>query len=96
MAAILYFLFKFAQSGIIWSNKQVQSRSRGFFLIVGCIMLPVYDCYLAYSTREMRMYVKDVPELVSNLMPTTLMWIIISLAFQTAIMAIVGFFAVTC
>lgn len=96
MAAILFYLFKFAQSGIIWSNKQVQSRSRGFFLVVGCIMLPVYDCYLAYSTREMRMYVKDVPELVSNLMPTSLMWIIISLAFQTAIMAIVGFFAVTC
>lgn len=74
----------------------MQSRSRGFFLIVGCIILPIYDVYLAYSTREMRMYVKDVPELVQNLMPSYLMWIIYSLTIQTGIMAIVGFFAVTC
>ena len=42
------------------------------------------------------MYVKDVPELVQNLMPTSLMWIIYGLTIQTGILAFVGFFAVTC
>ena len=82
--------------GIQWSNKQVQSRSRGYFLVIGCIILPLYDCYLAFSTRQMREYVKDVPELEENLMPKYLMWIIYSLTMQTCIMAIVGFFATIC
>ena len=44
----------------------------------------------------MREYVTHVPELKANLMPTYLMWIIYSLTLQTAIMAIVGFFAMVC
>lgn len=96
LMAILGYLFKFAQNGITWSNKQVQSRSRMFFLVIGCIILPLYDCYLAYATNEMHTYVKLVPELMENLMPTALMWIIYSLTLQTAIMSIVGFFAITC
>ena len=64
--------------------------------MIGCIILPLYDCYLAFSTRQMREYVKDVTELEQNLMPTYLMWIIYSLTMQTAIMAIVGFFAMVC
>ena len=96
MTAILGYLFRFAQNGIQWSNKQVRSRSTGFFLTIGCIILPIYDCYLAYSTRQFYEYVKNVPELTANLMPKYLMWIIFSLTFQTAIMAIVGFFATVC
>ena len=96
MMAVLGYLFRFAQNGIQWSNKQVQSRSRGFFLVIGCIILPLYDCFLAFYTREMREYVKDVPELEANLMPKWLMWIIFSLTIQTGIMAIVGFFATVC
>ena len=65
-------------------------------MVIACIIMPLYDCYLAYSTREMRQFVKDVPELEANLMPTYLMWIIYSLTFQTAIMAIVGYFATVC
>ena len=47
--------------------------------MIGCIILPLYDCYLAYATRQMHEYVKNVPELTANLMPTYLMWIIYSL-----------------
>ena len=96
MASILAYLFRFAQAGIQWSNKQEKSRSRGYFLVISCVVLPLYDSYLAYSTREMRQYVKDVPEIEWNFMPTWLMWIIYGLIFQTAILAIVGFFAVVC
>ena len=86
--AILGYLFRFAQNGIQWSNKQVQSRSRSYFLIIGCIILPLYDCWLAYQTREIHEYMKDVEELEQNLMPLYLSWIIYSLTIQTAIMAI--------
>ena len=96
MMAILGYLFKFAQKGIQWSNKQVRSRSTGFFLMIGCIIMPVYDGYLAYFTLQFHEYVKNVPELTANLMPTYLMWIIVSLTMQTGIMAIVGFFATVC
>ena len=44
----------------------------------------------------MRDYVKQVPELESNLMPKYLMWLIYSLMMQTAVLAIVGFFAMVC
>lgn len=44
----------------------------------------------------MHKYVQDSPELEHNLMPRYLMWIIYSLTFQTAIMAIVGYFAIMC
>jgi len=96
MTAILGYLFMFARKGIQWSNKQAKSRSTGFFLTIGCIILPIYDCYLAYSTRQFYEYVKNIPELTANLMPKYLMWIIFSLTLQTAIMAIVGFFATVC
>ena len=96
MTAILGYLFRFAQKGIQWSNKQVKSRSTGFFLTIGCIILPIYDVYLAFYTRQFYEYVKNIPELTANLMPKYLMWIIFSMTFQTAIMAIVGFFATVC
>ena len=63
--------------------------------MIGCIILPLYDCYLAYATNEMHSYVKLIPELMENLMPTYLMWIIYSATAQTAIMSIVGFFAIS-
>jgi len=90
------YLFRFAQSGITWSNKQEKSRSRGFFLVIGCIILPIYDVFLAYEVTKLHKTVMDVPELVQNLMPRYLMWIVYSLSFQTATMAIVGFFATSC
>ena len=96
MLAIMGYLFRFAQQGIQWSNKQEKSRSRGFFLVIGCIILPLYDCYLAYETTVMNKYVDQIPELESNLMPRYLMWIIYSLTLQTAIMALQGFFATSC
>ena len=64
--------------------------------MIGCIILPLYDCYLAYFSRTLNEYVKLVPELGANLMPTYLMWIIISLTLQTAVMAVIGFFAIVC
>ena len=64
--------------------------------MISCIILPLYDFYLAFSTKEMRDYVKQVPELESNLMPKYLMWLIYSLMMQTGILAIVGFFAMVC
>ena len=64
--------------------------------MIGCIILPLCDCYLAYATNEMHSYVKLIPELMENLMPIYLMWIIYSATAQTAIMSIVGFFAITC
>lgn len=64
--------------------------------MIGCIVLPLYDVYLAYETTKMHKFVEDSPELVQNLMPKYLMWIIYSLTFQTAIMALVGYFAVSC
>ena len=64
--------------------------------MIGCIILPLYDCFLAYFSRTLNEYVKNVPELGANLMPTYLMWIIISLTLQTAFLAVLGFFAVAC
>ena len=90
------YLFGFAQQGIRWSNKQEKSRSRSYFLIIGCIILPLYDVYLAYETTVMNKYVDNIPELEQNLMPKYLMWIIYSLTFQTAIMAVQGFLAASC
>lgn len=81
MVAIMWYLFRFSQSGIQWSNKQEKSRSRGFFLIIGCIVLPLYDVYLAYETTVMHKFVEHSPELLQNLMPRYLMWSIYSLTF---------------
>ena len=64
--------------------------------MIGCIILPLYDCYLCYFTRTTHDYVKDVPELESSLMPKYIMWIIYSLSMLTAVMAIFGFFAIVC
>ena len=48
-------------------------------MIIGCIILPLYDVYLAYETTVMNKYVDNIPELEQNLMPKYLMWIIYSL-----------------
>jgi len=96
MMAIMWYLFRFSQFGISCSNKQEKSRSRGFFLVIGCIVLPLYDVYLAYETTTMHKFVSDSPELLVNLMPRYLVWIVYSLTFMTAIMALVGYFAVVC
>lgn len=63
LIAILYYLFRFAQSGIQWSNRQEKSRSRGHFLFISCIVLPLYDVYLAYEASKMNKFVSDSPDL---------------------------------
>ena len=87
LLVICYYLFRFGQKGILWSNKQMQSRSRAYFLIIGCLIVPIYEGYMSYYVKQMNSFVKDIPELHST-MPTWLMHFVWGLAFSTAFMAL--------
>ena len=88
------YLFKFAMNGIAWSIQQAKSRSRGFFMVIACLILPFFDAYLAYYAKDTYSYLTDVPELQINLMPSFLLWTIFGSAIMTVVIAVIGYFAV--
>ena len=92
----LSYCFGLVSRGIVFSQMQDKSRIRGFFLVVGCIVLPIYECYLAFRTRQVREYVKDVRELEHTMMPDTLLWIIYAMSITSAVLAVLGFIAMAC
>ena len=94
LATIMIYMFRFAMQGIRWSNVQIKSRSRGFFLIIACLILPIYDTYFAYFSKDVHDFLTYIPELQGNLMPNALLWVIYGFAIFTMVMAVFGFISV--
>ena len=59
---IIAILIQTVNSGLRWGDHQQQSRSKGFFLTVACIVIPYLAIDLVFESREHHNFLSELPE----------------------------------
>ena len=60
---IMAVLVGFAKSGMRWGDDQVQSRSKGYFLAVACVIIPFLALAMIHATHIDNTYLSELPEM---------------------------------
>ena len=60
-------LIGFVKSGLKWGDHQVQSRSKGYFMAVACVVIPFLALSLAHAAKLDHVYLSEVPEMQNYL-----------------------------
>ena len=64
---VMAVLIGFVKSGLKWGDLQVQSRSKGYFMAVACVVIPFLALSLAHAAKIDHVYLDELPEMQNYL-----------------------------